>query len=74
MAPMKLVTVDQEVGVILPQAVLDRFHIHEGDLLQVLETPRGIELTPYDPELAHQVEVAEQVMRENRDVLRRLAQ
>jgi hypothetical protein len=34
----------------------------------------GIELTPYDPEFAAQLEVAEKVMREDRDVLRKLAE
>ncbi|HEY7214672.1 MAG TPA: AbrB/MazE/SpoVT family DNA-binding domain-containing protein, partial [Thermoanaerobaculia bacterium] len=37
-------------------------------------TPTGVELTPYNPELAAQMEVAERVMREDRDVLRKLAE
>jgi len=39
----------------------------------VIETKQGIELTAYNPELAAQVEVAEQVMREDRDALKKLA-
>ncbi len=39
-----------------------------------LETPNGIELTPYDPEFAEQLEVAKRVMRENRNLLRKLAE
>jgi hypothetical protein len=31
-------------------------------------------LTPYDPELAEQMKIAEQVMREDRDALRKLAE
>ena len=38
----------------------------------VLETPNEIELTPYDPELAVQMEIANEVMREDRSVLRQL--
>jgi hypothetical protein len=34
----------------------------------------GIELTPFSPELAAQMETAERVMREDRDVLRKLAE
>lgn len=34
----------------------------------------GIELTPFNPEFAAQMEIAEWVMREDRDVLRKLAQ
>ncbi len=38
-----------------------------------METEKGIELTPYDPEFARQMDAAEEVMRENRDALRKLA-
>jgi hypothetical protein len=37
------------------------------------ETPNGVELTAYDPVVAKQMEVAERVMREEREVLERLA-
>ncbi len=46
----------------------------KGDTLYVLETPNGIELTPYDREFAAQMEVAESIMREDRDVLKKLAE
>ena len=36
--------------------------------------PNGFEITPYDPEFAAQMEVAERVMRQDRDVLRKLAE
>ena len=47
--------------------------VSQGDQLYLVETERGIELTPYDPDFAEQMEIAERVMREDRDVLRRLA-
>jgi hypothetical protein len=43
-------------------------------LLHVVETPNGVELTPYNPEFAAQLAIAEEVMRTDRDVLRQLAQ
>jgi hypothetical protein len=43
--------------------------VGRGDVLSVVETPAGIELTPYDPDFAAQMEVAEQVMREDRNLL-----
>ena len=46
----------------------------KGDTLYALETPDGIRLTAYDPQLAAQMEVAEQVMRERRTLLNKLAQ
>jgi putative addiction module antidote len=71
---LKLTRVGNSVGVVLPRELLDRLHVAKGDLLYLVETPGGVELTPYDPEVAEQMEVAEAVMREDRDVLRKLAE
>ena len=70
---LKITTVGNSAGVVLPKELLERLRVEKGDTLYVLETPRGIELTPYDPEFAAQMEVAERVMREDRNVLRKLA-
>jgi putative addiction module antidote len=48
--------------------------VDKGDTLYVVETPEGIELTSYCPEFAAQMDAAEKIMRENRDVLKKLAQ
>jgi putative addiction module antidote len=74
MVTLKLTTVGNSVGVVLPKEILQRLRVERGDSLYVLETPRGIELTPYDPQFAAQMEQAEQVMREDRDVLRKLGE
>jgi putative addiction module antidote len=74
MSTLKLTTVGNSAGVVLPKEILQRLRVDKGDLLYVLETPNGIELTPYDPEFAAQMEAAERVMREDRDVLKKLAE
>jgi len=74
MTTLKLTTVGNSTGVVLPKEILQRLRVDRGDTLYVLETPNGIELTPYSPELAAQMEAAERVMREDRDVLRKLAE
>ena len=71
---LKITTVGNSAGVILPKELLARLRLEKGDELHALETPDGIRLTVYDPELAAQMEVAERVMREDRDLLRKLAQ
>ena len=43
-------------------------------MLYIQETPNGIELTAYNPEFAAQMEAAEEIMREDRDVLKKLAE
>jgi len=71
---LKVTTVGNSVGVVLPREILERLHVEKGDSLYVLETPNGIELTAYDPEFAEQFELAKRVMREDRDALRKLAE
>jgi putative addiction module antidote len=71
---LKLTAIGNSVGVVLPREILQRLRVGKGDSLYVLETPGGIELTPYDPEFAAQMELAEQVMREDRDALKKLAE
>ena len=71
---LKITTVGNSVGIVLPREILQRLRVEKGDTLYALETPNGIELTPYDPEFVEQMEIAKRVMREDRDVLRRLAE
>ena len=70
---LKLTTIGNSVGLVLPRELLVKLRVEKGDNVYVLETPGGIELTPFDPELSAQMEIAEDVMKENRDVLRKLA-
>ncbi len=71
---LKLIAVGNSTGVILPLELLERLRVERGDELHVLETPRGIELSPLDEDFARQMDVAEKVMREDRDILRKLAE
>ena len=71
---LKITTVGNSAGVILPKDLLARLRLEKGDELHALETPDGIRLTVYDPTIAEQMEVAEQVMRSRRTLLHKLAQ
>lgn len=71
---LKVVSIGNSNGVILPKETLARLNIQKGDTLYLTETPQGIRLVPYDEEFARQMEVAREIMRENRDVLQRLAE
>ncbi|MDB5973067.1 MAG: transcriptional regulator [Hydrocarboniphaga sp.] len=70
---LKIIAVGNSAGVLLPKELLARLRVDKGDTLYVAETPDGVKLMPHDPELAAQMEVAERVMREDRAVLRKLA-
>jgi putative addiction module antidote len=71
---LKITAIGNSAGVILPKELLARLRVDKGDELYALETPDGIRLTTYDPVFAAQMEVAVEVMREHRDLLRRLAE
>jgi putative addiction module antidote len=71
---LKLTAIGNSTGVILPKDLLEKLRVDRGDELMVLETPDGIRLTPYDPEFAAQLDIAEDIMREDRDLLRKLAE
>ena len=74
MTTLKVTTVGNSAGVVLPREVLERLRVAKGDVLYVVETPNGIELTAYNLEFAAQMEFAERIMREDRDLLRKLAE
>ncbi|AAW76697.1 AbrB/MazE/SpoVT family DNA-binding domain-containing protein [Xanthomonas oryzae pv. oryzae] len=71
---LKITAIGNSAGVILPKELLARLRLGKGDELYALETPDGIKLTAFDPTLAAQMDVAEQVMRERRTLLNKLGQ
>ncbi|AVQ06288.1 TPA: AbrB/MazE/SpoVT family DNA-binding domain-containing protein [Xanthomonas vasicola pv. zeae] len=71
---LKITAIGNSAGVILPKELLARLRLGKGDELYALETPDGIKLTAFDPTLAAQMDVAEQVMRDRRTLLNKLAQ
>lgn len=73
MATLKLRAIGNSVGLVLPKELLARLHLNEGDTLHAIETPEGLRLTRHDPDLERQMDVAREVMRRRRAVLRELA-
>lgn len=73
MTSLKVTTVGNSVGIVLSKDILTKLRVDKGDILYATETPNGIELSAYNPEFAAQMDAAEEIMREDRDVLRKLA-
>lgn len=71
---LKLIAVGNSTGVILPKEMLDKLRLQKGDELHALETPDGFRFTQFDNGFDKQLDVAERVMREDRDILRKLAE
>lgn len=71
---LKITGIGNSTGVILPKEILARLRLEKGDEVHLLETPDGFRITTYDPEFARKMDVAEDVMRRRRNVLRKLAE
>lgn len=72
-APLKITKIGNSAGVVLPKELLARLRVGVGDMLYVTEAPDGIRITAANPDFEAQMAVAEQIMREDRDILRVLA-
>jgi putative addiction module antidote len=70
---LKLRKVGNSVGAILPQEILARMHVTDGDTIFLTEAPGGYRLTPYDPDFEQQMTRARRIMKKRRNVLRELA-
>lgn len=74
MLSFKVTTVGASSGVILTKAALAQLRVKKGDTLYLTEAPDGaFRLTPYDPTFARQMGLAEEIMHDDREVLRALA-
>jgi putative addiction module antidote len=71
---VKITAIGNSAGIILSKELLEKLRVSKGDTLTVTETPDGLSLSPFNEKIARQMEVAEKVMRENRNMLRKLAQ
>jgi putative addiction module antidote len=71
---VKITTVGNSAGIVLPKELLSHMNVEKGDTLYVTKTQDGIQLVPYEESFGAQMEAAREVMRENRDVLRKLAE
>lgn len=74
MLTLKVTTVGSSEGVILPKEARDLMGVQKGDRLHLTRAPDGaLRITPYDPEFERQWKLAEQIMHDDREILRALA-
>lgn len=73
MLKVKVTTIGNSLGVVLPKETLARLKVEKGDTLCLVETPNGVELSPYDPAIGDEMEAARKAMRQYRNALRELA-
>lgn len=74
MITFKLTTVGASEGFIVPKEARAKLNIQKGDTLYLTDAPGGgLRLTAYHPDFERQMQLAEQIMREDREILRVLA-
>ncbi len=71
MLAFKNTTVGASAGFILTKEAMARLKVRKGDIVYLTEAPDGgYRLTPYNPDFQRQMALAEEIMREDRDILR----
>lgn len=65
---------DGECAIVLPADLVRLRRVNEGDALDALEATGGLYLTPSAAERPTEAELSERIVRQNEEVLRRLAQ
>ena len=74
MLTLKVTTIGASAGVILNKEVMAHLKIQKGDTLFLTDAPEGgYRLSAYDPDFERQMKLAEEIMHDDRDILRALA-
>jgi len=74
MFTFKLTTVGASEGFIVSKDVQAKLNMQTGDTIYLTEAPGGgLRLTPYSPEFERQMKLAEQIMEDDKEILRVLA-
>ncbi len=61
------------LGIELPEEVLRQLNVGVGDEVQITDSPDGIRLSRVNPKATAAAKVSDQVMADNREVVKRLA-
>ncbi len=71
---VKLIKVGNSTGIVIPRDVLARMRVSQGDELHFVEKAHGeFVIGKYDPAFAEAMALSEEIMHEDRDILRVLA-
>ena len=73
MHAIKLRKIGNSVGLVLPREILAKLKVGEGETIYLTDTRDGFRITPYNEEFEVQMDAAEKIMNEDRDVLRELS-
>jgi antitoxin MazE len=69
----KITQVGGSLGVIIPKDVLRELNAEKGDEVTLIQTERGLLVTPYDPKFERTMAAFERVTKQYRNALKELA-
>lgn len=67
-------TIGNSAGTTIPRAMLERYHLREGDPVHLIELGDGILITPFDPDFEEAVEIYDEGAKRYRNAMRELAE
>ena len=73
MLQVKLTTIGNSVGIVLPKEALAKLKVGKGDSLYLVESSEGFTLTPYQQDFNEQMQATEKVLKKYRNAFRELA-
>ena len=74
MLTFKVTTVGASAVFILTKEAMARLKVQKGDTVYLTEAPEGgYRITPYNPDFERQMKLAEEIMHDDRDILRALS-
>jgi len=74
MFELKITKIGNSAGIILSKEILTRLRVSTNDKVFAVETANGLELTPYNSKFAKEMLLVEKIIKENRDVLKKLSE
>lgn len=70
----KITKVGNSSAVIIPKEIMQKMNLQQGDQLYLDTDKQTIHVSACDPEFAADMELVEEIIREDREVLNKLAQ
>lgn len=73
MLKVKVTSIGNSMGIILPKEALAKMKANKGDTLYLVESSDGYSLTPYEQDFEEQVDAAKDIMGRYKNTLKALA-
>ena len=71
---LKITTIGNSAGLVLPKELLAHFHAVKGDTLYATPCKEGVMLSAYDPQVEEEIALGQAFMNEYRETFKVLAQ